>query len=359
MEGLGSFVDDIIMFSESEKDRYSRHFILDGFGEQAQGKLKSAKVLVIGAGGLGCPALQYLVAAGVGTIGIADGDVVSLSNLQRQVLYGVDDIGKNKAEVAKSHLSQLNPEIEIHTIPEYLGIDNILSIIEFYDVVIDGSDNFATRYLVNDACVIAGRPLVYGAVFKFTGQLSVFNFNGGPTYRCLFPEAPETGEMPGCGEIGVLGVLPGIIGTYQASEAIKIITGVGEVLSGKMMTIDLLENNTSYFEFKLVQGNRALTELKNTEYLCETVKEISWTEFELLRNKENVRLIDVREVVEFQRQNIGGENIPLSRFIELAGDFPASETLVIHCQSGVRAKKAVEATGRKTKVFLLKEVHWR
>ncbi len=347
------------MFSPSEKDRYSRHFILEGFGEAAQQKLKQAKVLVVGAGGLGCPALLYLAAAGVGTIGIADGDKVSLSNLQRQVLYGVDDIGTNKAEAAKKRLTQLNPEIQLIAIPAFLNVDNILSILGNYDVIIDGSDNFATRYLISDACVMLNKPLVYGAIFKFTGQLSVFNFNGGPTYRCLFPEAPAEGEMPGCGEIGVLGVLPGIMGTYQATEAIKVITGVGEVLSGKVMAIDLLENVTTYFNFKPIPENLTINKLEAIEYHCETAgKELSWEEFQELKSNQSIRLIDVREPDEYTKQNINGENIPLKQFLEIAGSFSTDETLVIHCQSGMRARRAMEALIGFQRGYLLKGIPW-
>ncbi len=347
------------MFTSSENERYSRHIILEGFGEEAQLKLKQAKVLVVGAGGLGCPALQYLAAAGVGTIGVADGDHVCLSNLQRQVLYGFDDIGSNKAKAAVKRLSLLNHEIEIKAIPEFLNVDTIQNIVEQYDVVIDGSDNFSTRYLINDTCILLGKPLVYGAIFKFTGQLSVFNFNGGPTYRCLYPEAPESGEMPGCGEIGVLGVLPGIIGTYQASEAIKLICGTGEVLSGKMMTVDLLKNETSYFNFKLNPENLKISKLESVEYECAApIRELSWGELILLRSKESIRLIDVREVEEYQRQNIGAENIPLSEFAQKINEFNPKETLVIHCQSGKRARKAIEVLPEGVNAYLLMDVKW-
>lgn len=345
-------------FSPSEKERYSRHIILEGFGEEAQQKLKEAKVLVVGAGGLGCPALLYLTAAGVGTIGIADGDYVSLSNLQRQVLYGFDDIATNKAKAASRKLCIHNHEIDIRPIQEYLNIDNILSIIEEYDVVIDGSDNFATRYLISDACVKLGKVLVYGAIFKFTGQLSVFNYKGGPTYRCLFPEAPEAGEVPGCGEVGVLGVLPGIIGTYQAAEAIKVITGVGEVLSGKVMAIDLLTNVTNYYNIKLVPENLKIETLKSEEYFCERqVNELSWGDLILLKTQKEVRIIDVREEEEYQRQNIGAENIPVATVDPKK--FSSAETLVFHCQTGKRARKVIESLPEHLTAYLLTDVKWQ
>lgn len=340
------------MFSYSEKDRYSRHFILEGFGEAAQLKLKQGKVLVIGAGGLGSPALLYLVAAGVGTITIVDGDQVSLSNLQRQVLYTVDDIGVNKAEAAKRRLMLLNPEINISSIPQFLDSSNILAILKDFDLVIDGSDNFSTRYLVNDACVISGTPLVYGAIFKFTGQVSVFNYKGGPTYRCLFPEPPAAGEMPGCGEIGVLGVLPGIIGTWQATEAIKILSGVGEVASGKLLSLDLLSNDLSSFQFGLNPDNQNINKLEAVEYTCETeIRQISWEEYLELKSASCVRLIDVREPEEFDRQNVGAENIPLKEFLKT--EFSGEETLVVHCQSGKRARVAIESLTKSIPTYLL------
>ncbi|MES2627795.1 MAG: HesA/MoeB/ThiF family protein [Bacteroidota bacterium] len=347
------------MFNPSERERYSRHFILEGFGEDAQQKLKEARVLVIGAGGLGCPALLYLAAAGVGTIGIADGDHVSLSNLQRQVLYGFDDIATNKAKAAARKLSLNNHEIEIRAIQEFINVNNAVDLISEYDLVIDGSDNFSTRYLVNDTCVMLGKPLVYGAIFKFSGQLSVFNYQNGPTYRCLYPEAPAEGEMPGCGEIGVLGVLPGIIGTWQAAEAIKVICGTGEVLSGKLMTLDLTGNEVQYFSFAANPQNRIITQLEAQEYSCEiNIRELGWGELLLLRSTQQVRLIDVREEEEYARQNIGAENIPLDHFKKRVKEFSTSETLVIHCQSGQRAKKAIEALPEGVNAYLLKDVKW-
>src|ERR1035437_2494874 len=223
-----------------EKRRYARHIILPEIGLEGQQKLKQAKVLVVGAGGLGCPVLQYLTAAGVGTLGIIDFDTVDESNLQRQVLYSTEDIGKHKAAIAKEKLEKQNPDINLVSHVAHLTSANALEIISQYDIVVDGSDNFATRYLVNDACVILNKVLVFGSIFKFEGQVSVFNYKGGPTYRCLYPEAPAEGDVPNCAEIGVLGVLPGIVGTLQANEVIKIITGIGDILSGKLLTLDAL-----------------------------------------------------------------------------------------------------------------------
>jgi len=217
---------------EAEKNRYSRHILLDKVGLAGQEKLKSAKVLVIGAGGLGCPILQYLTAAGVGTIGIIDFDVVDETNLQRQILFNVDDVGKSKAQCAQVHLSKQNPFVNFQVYNERINTQNALELFNQYDIIVDGTDNFSTRYLVNDSCVIANKPLVYGAIFKFEGQVAVFNYNNGPTYRCLFPEPPKAGSVPNCSDVGVMGVLPGLIGTQQANETIKIILQIGEVLSG-------------------------------------------------------------------------------------------------------------------------------
>jgi adenylyltransferase/sulfurtransferase len=229
--------------------RYDKQIALPEVGEAGQQKLAEAKVLVVGAGGLGCPALQYLAAAGIGTIGIVDGDVVNETNLHRQVLYTNSDVGKPKVEVAAERLKQLNPELEIQTYSEFLTASNAMDIVANYDLIVDATDNFAARYRINDVCVKLDKPVVYGAIHRFEGQVSVFNYKGGPTYRCLFPDKPAENQIPNCNETGVLGVLPGIIGTQQATEVLKIILGIGEVLSGKLMTLNLLTNFTRTFEF--------------------------------------------------------------------------------------------------------------
>ena len=238
----------LIMLTEKEISRYSRHLLLPEIGHEGQQKLKNARVLVIGAGGLGCPVLMYLVAAGVGKIGIVDFDRVDETNLQRQVLFDVADIGSSKSEVAKHKLSGQNPLIEIESIQQRVTNQNAIGIFSGYDIVVDGTDNFSTRYLVNDACVLLDKTLVSGSIFKFQGQISVFNFKNekgerGPTYRCLFPTPPPSGSILSCSETGVLGVLPGILGTLMANEVIKIIAGIGEVLSGKVLLIDALTMN--------------------------------------------------------------------------------------------------------------------
>ena len=243
------------MLSKNELKRYNRHIIMSEIGINGQKKLKSAKVLVIGAGGLGCPVLQYITAAGVGTIGICDFDFVDESNLQRQILFNTEDIGKAKAKVAAQKLSLLNPNVKIITHNQKLDKTNVLDIFKDYDIIVDGSDNFPTRFLVNDACVILGKILVFGAIYKFEGQISVFNYKNGPTYRCLIPEEPLISENISCSQVGVIGVLPGIIGSYQANEVVKIIAEIGDVMSGKILLIDTLR-----MEHNIIEINR------NNEY---------------------------------------------------------------------------------------------
>jgi adenylyltransferase/sulfurtransferase len=331
------------MFSEEEKQRYSRHLILEGFGWEAQTKLKNARVLMAGAGGLGCPALFYLTAAGVGHISIIDDDTVALSNLQRQVLFTIDDIGKPKAIAACERLSRLNNQIELHPYPERITVDNAPDLIKDHDLVIDGTDNFATRYLLNDACVLLHKPLVYGAIFKFSGQVSVFNWNNGPTYRCLFPEPPQAGEMPSCGEIGVLGVLPGIIGAWQATEAIKIITGIGQPLSGKLLTFDLLSTQEESFEYTDIESNILIDKMGNYDETCAPAfNEVDSQTVKQWLAEEKVQLIDVRETNEYEAFHIGGKNIPLSVLEKRIQEIDPEQITVIHCQSGIRSKKAID-----------------
>jgi len=229
------------MWSREELDRYARHIILPGVGAAGQARLKRGSVLVVGAGGLGVPVLQYLVAAGVGRIGIVEMDKVDPSNLQRQVLYGIQDIGRSKAEVAKERLEALNPHIQMDLYPIRLDSTNALEVLGPYDLVLDCTDNFPSRYLVNDACVLLDKPLVYGAIHQFEGQISVFHHRGGPCYRCLYPTPPKPGTVPNCAEAGVFGVLPGVIGSLMASEALKVLLELGEVLSGKLLLYDGLE----------------------------------------------------------------------------------------------------------------------
>lgn len=337
------------MLSETERKRYHRHLILPEFGAAAQNKLKNAKILVVGAGGLGCPALLYLTAAGVGTIGIIDSDQVTLSNLQRQVLYSPNDIGKKKVDAAKARLNNLNEHIVIHTYPEPLQQENALKLISDYDLVIDGTDNFATRYLINDACVITGKPFIYGSIFKFEGQVSVFNYADGPTYRCLFPTPPDPGSVPACGDIGVLGVLPGLIGTYQATEAIKVITDIGTPLSGQLLLINTLNNQQQSISFSANPKNKQITELLD-DYpafcgIRPNVIEMEWDEAKLLESQNKIQLIDVREEEEYNTFNIGGILYPLSQFdsktllsIVEKSDLPP----LFVCKSGIRSYQAAQ-----------------
>ncbi len=328
--------------SEEERERYSRHLVLKGFGTEAQLKLKASSVLVVGAGGLGCPCLLYLVAAGVGHIGIADGDVVTLSNLQRQVLYNEADVGKFKAETARNFLQAKNSSIRITAFNTKIHEENVNEILIDFDLVIDGSDNFSTRYLLNDACVILNKPLVSGALFEFEGQLSTFNYKGGPTYRCLFPNPPQQPDFAGCGETGVLGVLPGIIGTYQASEALKVLTGIGEVLSGKLLVINLLSNDTSFISFKANSRQNEPGDLKPVEVRKEVeIKSITPAELDTMMQSGPVQLIDVREEYEYERFNIGGINLPFSVLEESLRIIEVKNNVILICQTGSRSAKAL------------------
>jgi len=345
------------MLSEKEKARYARHLILPEIGEKGQLKLKQSKVLVVGAGGLGCPILQYLTAAGVGTIGIIDFDKVEESNLQRQILYSSEDIGKYKADAAKDKLSKQNLHINLISHILYLTSSNALEIISQYDMVVDGSDNFATRYLINDACVILSKPFVFGSIFKFEGQVSVFNYKAGPTYRCLYPLPPAAGEVPNCAETGVIGVLPGICGTLQANEVIKIITGVGEVLAGKLLTFDALTMQFNLFSVKLNQDNQKIKKLIDYNIFCGTINEISVEELKRkLANKEDFQLIDVREEAEYADMNIGGTLIPIKSLESSLNRLDAEREIIVHCASGARSKMAVSFLKEKgfKKVFNLK-----
>ena len=331
--------------SNEEQKRYSRHIILPEIGIEGQMKLKSAKVLVVGCGGLGCPVLQYLTATGIGTIGIIDFDIVSESNLQRQILFSTEDIGKPKVIVAKEKISKQNPFITINIFQVKIENSNALEIIKDYDIVVDGCDNFATRYLLNDACVMLDKPLVSGSIFKFEGQVTVFNYKNGPTYRCLYPEPPLPGEMPACSDIGVIGVIPGIIGILQANEVIKIITNIGEVLSGKLLTVDALTLQFNLFSFDLIPQNKQITQLSEYTFYCSnnSVKEISSKELkQKISTHEDFQLIDVREMYEHETKNIGGDLIPLNTLSENLHRITKDKPIIVYCQVGARSKKAVE-----------------
>ena len=305
--------------------------------------MQKAKVLIVGAGGLGCPILQYLVAAGVGTIGIVDDDKVDISNLHRQILYSADDSGLNKAETAAEKLKAYNPDVKFLTFPERLAANNASTIISAFDIIVDGSDNFETRYLVNDTCVAHNKPLVFGSIFGFEGQLSVFNYQNGPTYRCVFP---EPGEAPNCAVNGVLGVLPGLVGTYMANEALKLILEIGESLSGKLLLINVLENTFQSFKVKRVVpvGETIQKPTTKDKPTLTSQKKISADEFEKILNNKDAEffLIDVREPNEFEADDRGGINIPVSEITDEIAKLPANKKIVLFCSSGVRSKQAFE-----------------
>ena len=345
-------------FSAEEIKQYQRHLSLPGFGAEAQEKLKEAAVLVVGAGGLGCPALQYLVAAGVGKIGIMDDDLVDASNLQRQVLYTHDDIGQPKAAVASNRLSKLNPFVEIVPVVARLTRNNAKDALEDYELVVDGTDSFNSRYLINDACVLFDKTLIYGAIHQFEGQVSVFNLSNGPTYRCLFPEPPPTGTVPNCSEIGVVGVLPGIIGCMQALEAIKVITGRGDSLSGKLLLYDAMSNSTRTLGLSLNPQNREISELPQETTFCEVneekldsaIVEIEPVELaKMIMERSDLLLLDVREDWERELSRIDpSSHCPLGEFSSpdgptLPSDFEPGREVAVYCKAGVRSMMACQA----------------
>jgi len=328
--------------------RYNRHIILSEIGQVGQDKISNAKVLVIGAGGLGCPILQYLTGAGVGSIGIVDFDVVDISNLQRQVLFGTSTLGKNKAEAAKQRLEDLNDEISIIAYPEKLTHKNAVDLFHQYDIIVDGTDNFETRYLVNDACIIANKPLVFGAIYKFEGQVSVFNYKNGPSYRCLFPNPPEKDSVPNCSEIGVLGVLPGIIGAMQANEVLKIILELGNTLSGKLLCYNALTLQNSILKIKKseetiqsVLKDKENFHKKDIGFNC--VIEVAIVSIEVMLSEKNIQFIDVREAHEQPKiESLEVTNVPLNQLGNNLDKIDSSKKKAIFCQSGTRSKRAVE-----------------
>jgi molybdopterin/thiamine biosynthesis adenylyltransferase/rhodanese-related sulfurtransferase len=328
--------------TNEEKKQYNRHLILNEIGEKGQLKLKKSKVLVIGAGGLGCPVLLYLTAAGAGTIGIMDNDVVDQSNLQRQILYTIDDIGFSKAKMAAKRLSKLNPFVNFNVYQEKLTRQNAISLFNKYDIIVDGSDNFNCRYLTNDAAVITRKPLVYGAIFKFEGQVSVFNYQGSGTYRCLYPMPPNPEESPNCSEIGVLGVLPGIIGSLQANETIKIIYGIGEVLANKLLIYDSLQMSQMILIFEKDTKLEVIDLDTDYDFFCGISSKEEITLKELQKNIEKYNLLDVREVWERAQYHIGGQHIPLNELLERTDEVYKNKVLVVYCKSGIRSKKAID-----------------
>ncbi|MGI9550765.1 MAG: ThiF family adenylyltransferase [Aurantibacter sp.] len=328
--------------------RYNRQTILKDFGSVGQKKLTDAKVLVIGAGGLGIPVLTYLNAMGVGTLGIVDHDSVSISNLHRQLLYDESDIGRSKIKVALEKLESQNSETHLIGHDTFLVKENALEIIAGYDLVVDASDNFPTRYLVNDACVILNKPFVYGALHGYEGQVSVFNYKGGPTYRCLFPTMPGADEVPNCDEHGVLGVIPGIIGNLQALEVIKVITGIGEVLSGKLLLFNGLNQTSQKINFKLCPENLGIKTLQGSYQWndpCEVVPSITVDKLQaLLDGDMEIQLIDVRTTDEFDDFHLPNSiNIPLDGIEENLNGVNLGLPVYLLCQSGQRSEIALKS----------------
>lgn len=343
--------------TQDEIRRYARHLIMPDVGVAGQGRLKASRVLVVGTGGLGSPVLLYLAAAGVGTIGIVDFDVVDESNLHRQIIHGQSDIGAAKVTSAQQSIAEINPHVTVTTYNTALTSDNALEIVADYDLVIDGTDNFPTRYLVNDACVLLRKPNVYGSIFRFDGQLAVFWADEGPCYRCMFPEPPPPGMVPNCAEGGVFGVLPATIGSGQATEAIKLITGVGEPLVGKIQLYDALASSWHTVnvnkdpECPVCGKNPTVTELIDYEQFCgvpandhdttmtDGLPEIDVVEYEKIRHA--VRTIDVREPHEFDISRIpGAELIPLAQLPSHLGSIDPSEDIVLQCRTGARSAQA-------------------
>ena len=348
-------------------NRYNRQIILAGFGPQAQTALSNSKVLVVGAGGLGVPVLTYLNAMGVGSIGIIDGDRVSLSNLHRQVLFAEIDVGRHKADAALEKLKAQNSETRLLVHKMFLTKENALQTMNDYDVIVDASDNFPTRYLINDACVILKKPFVYGALHAFEGQVSVFNYQNGPTYRCLYPTLPKPNEVPDCNENGVLGVLPGIIGNLQALETVKLITGLGKTLSGKLLLFDGLANTFQKIAFSAKSehlrretlepeyGFECGNDVENTNVNGTTFNTVDAATFLSLAEFENTQLIDVRTPREFVRNHLQiSINIPLSELELRQDEINFERKIYVVCQSGIRSKKAIaQILGRRPDAILI------
>ena len=359
------------LLSHDELLRYSRHLILPDVALEGQKRIRDARVLLVGAGGLGSPTALYLAAAGVGTLGIVDFDTVDLSNLQRQVLHSTSDVGRPKTDSARDRIVDLNPHVVVETHRTQLTSANALEILGGYDIVVDGTDNFPTRYLVNDACVLLGKPNVYGSIFRFEGQASVFSSGDGPCYRCLFPHPPPPGLVPSCAEGGVLGVLPGLVGTIQATETLKLILGIGDTLAGRLLLVDTL--GMRFHTVKVPRdpkcpacGTREITALVDYEAFCgtpktttpteQTMNEITPTELaERLAAHEDFTLIDVREPYEWQLGHIEGARlVPLGSLTDAIPSFDPSKEVIVYCRSGKRsadaARQLVAAGLRATNV---------
>ena len=348
--------------TQDDLSRYSRHLILPEVGVEGQRKLKAASVLCVGTGGLGSPLALYLTAAGVGTLGLVDFDVVDASNLQRQIIHSTADIGRSKLDSAEEKLKALNPELKVQKHNTLLSSANALDILKDYDVVADGTDNFPTRYLVNDACVLLGKPNAYGSIFRFEGQASVFATKDGPCYRCLYPEPPPPGLVPSCAEGGVLGILPGLIGVIQATEAIKLILGIGEPLIGRLLLVDALKMR--FRELKLRKNpecpvcgtHPTVTQLIDYQQFCglesesdvqravkNGIPQLSVKELKKRMDAgENLFILDVREPFEYRIANIGGKLIPQNEVPERIGEIDRNQEIIVQCKSGGRSQRIAE-----------------
>ena len=348
-----------VTLSNDEILRYSRHLIMPEVGMDGQLKLKAARVLCIGAGGLGSPLTLYLAAAGVGTLGVVDFDVVDLTNLQRQIIHSTADVGRKKLDSAAEKIKSINPYVNLRPFETRLTSANALELFRDFDIIVDGTDNFPTRYLVNDACVLTGKPNVYGSIFRFEGQVSVFATDEGPCYRCLYPEPPPPGLVPSCAEGGVLGILPGLVGVMQATEAIKLILGKGEPLIGRLLLVDAL--GMKFRELKLRKNpdcpvcgpHRTVTQLIDYNEFCgirgeekpvdNTLPTITVEELKRRRDAgDDLFVLDVREPHEYQICNLGGYLIPLNDLPKRINELDSSREIVAHCRSGMRSAKACE-----------------
>jgi len=356
---MAGIAEKVASLNNDEILRYSRHLIMPEVGMEGQLKLKQARVLCIGAGGLGSPLALYLTAAGVGTLGIVDFDVVDFTNLQRQIIYGTGDVGRKKLDSASDTLRGINPNVEIRKFDTRLSSANALALFREFDIIVDGTDNFPTRYLVNDACVLTGKPNVYGSIFRFEGQASVFATKQGPCYRCLYPEPPPPGLVPSCAEGGVLGILPGLVGVIQATETIKLILGSGEPLIGRLLLVDAL--SMRFRELKLRKNphcpvcgtHPTVTELIDYNQFCgirgeEAPAPTAMTDITVeelkkrLDRRDDLFVLDVREPHEYQICNLGGHLIPLNDLPKRVNELDSSREIVVHCKTGGRSAKAAD-----------------
>ncbi len=356
---MAGIAEKVATLDNNEILRYSRHLIMPEVGMEGQLKLKQAKVLCIGAGGLGSPLALYLAAAGVGTLGIVDFDVVDFTNLQRQIIHGTEDVGRKKLDSAADTISEINPNVEVRKFDTRLSSANALELFREFDIIVDGTDNFPTRYLVNDACVLTGKPNVYGSIFRFEGQASVFATKDGPCYRCLYPEPPPPGLVPSCAEGGVLGILPGLVGLIQATETIKLILGSGEPLIGRLLLVDALAMR--FRELKLRKNpdcpacgtHPTVTELIDYNQFCgirgeEAAAPTSMTDISVEELKQrhdrgdDLFVLDVREPHEYQICNLGGYLIPLNDLPKRVSELDSSREIVVHCKMGGRSAKAAD-----------------